>query len=54
MINLCVSLRPYIDFEDKSQAKVTNLKSWKASGNRDLLIVEGATARNDLFDEATY
>ena len=48
--------RPYIDFEDKSQAKVQfeKLKSiWK---NRDLLIVEGATSRsgvgNDLFDEA--
>ena len=48
--------RPYIDFEDKSQAKAQfeKLKSiWK---NRDLLIVEGATSRsgvgNDLFDEA--
>ena len=48
--------RPYIDFEDKSQAKsqFQKLKSiWK---NRDLLIVEGATSRsgvgNDLFDEA--
>ena len=48
--------RPYIDFEDKSQAKsqFEKLKSiWK---NRDLLIVEGATSRsgvgNDLFDEA--
>lgn len=48
--------RPYIDFEDKSQAKgqFDKLKSiWK---NRDLLIVEGATSRsgvgNDLFDEA--
>ena len=48
--------RPYIDFEDKSQAKAQfeKLKSiWK---NRDLLIVEGATSRsgvgNDLFDDA--
>ena len=48
--------RPYIDFEDKSQAKAQfeKLKSiWK---NRDLLIVEGVTSRsgvgNDLFDEA--
>ena len=48
--------RPYIDFEDKSQAKsqFEKLKSiWK---NRDLLIVEGATSRsgvgNDLFDKA--
>ena len=48
--------RPYIDFEDKSQAKsqFEKLKSiWK---DRDLLIVEGATSRsgvgNDLFDEA--
>ena len=48
--------RPYIDFEDKNQAKAQfeKLKSiWK---NRDLLIVEGATSRsgvgNDLFDEA--
>ena len=48
--------RPYIDFEDKSQAKAQfeKLKSiWK---NRDLLIVEGETSRsgvgNDLFDEA--
>ena len=48
--------RPYIDFEDKSQAKAQfeKLKSiWK---NRDLLIAEGATSRsgvgNDLFDEA--
>ena len=48
--------RPYIDFEDKSQAQsqFEKLKSiWK---NRDLLIVEGATSRsgvgNDLFDEA--
>ena len=48
--------RPYIDFEDKSQAKsqFEKLKSiWK---NRDLLIVEGATSRsgvgNDLFHEA--
>ena len=48
--------RPYIDFEDKSQAKAQfeKLKSiWK---NRDLLIVEGTTSRsgvgNDLFDEA--
>ena len=48
--------RPYIDFEDKSQAKAQfeKLKSiWK---NRDLLIVEGATSRsgvgNDLFNEA--
>lgn len=48
--------RPYIDFEDKSQAKgqFDKLKSiWK---NRDLLIVEGATSRsgvgNDLFAEA--
>lgn len=48
--------RPYIDFEDKSQAKFQfeKLKSiWK---DRDLLIVEGATSRsgvgNDLFDEA--
>ena len=48
--------RPYIDFEDKSQAKAQfeKLKSiWK---NRDLLIVEAATSRsgvgNDLFDEA--
>ena len=48
--------RPYIDFEDKSQAKsqFEKLKSiWK---NRDLLIVEGATSRsgvgNDLFEEA--
>ena len=48
--------RPYIDFEDKSQAKAQfeKLKSiWK---NRDLLMVEGATSRsgvgNDLFDEA--
>ena len=48
--------RPYIDFEDKSQAKgqFDKLKSiWE---NQDLLIVEGATSRsgvgNDLFDEA--
>lgn len=48
--------RPYIDFEDKSQAKAQfeKLKSiWK---NRDLLIVEGATSRsgvgNDLFNAA--
>ena len=48
--------RPYIDLEDKSQAKAQfeKLKSiWK---NRDLLIVEGVTSRsgvgNDLFDEA--
>lgn len=48
--------RPYIDFEDKNQAKgqFDKLKSiWK---NRDLLIVEGATSRsgvgNDLFAEA--
>lgn len=48
--------RPYIDFEDKSQAQsqFEKLKSiWK---NRDLLIVEGETSRsgvgNDLFDEA--
>ena len=48
--------RPYIDFEDKTQAneQFAKLKSiWKG---RDLLLIEGATSRsgvgNDLFDDA--
>ena len=48
--------RPYIDFEDKSQAKSQFEKLKSIWENRDLLIVEGATSRsgvgNDLFDEA--
>ena len=48
--------RPYIDFEDKSQAKAQFEKLKSIWENRDLLIVEGATSRsgvgNDLFDEA--
>ena len=48
--------RPYIDFEDKSQAKTQFGKLKSIWENRDLLIVEGATSRsgvgNDLFDEA--
>ena len=48
--------RPYIDFEDKSQAKAQFEKLKSIWQNRDLLIVEGATSRsgigNDLFDEA--
>ena len=48
--------RPYIDFEDKSQAKAQFEKLKSIWENRDLLIVEGATSRsgvgNDLFDDA--
>lgn len=48
--------RPYIDFEDKSQAKAQFEKLKSIWEKRDLLIVEGATSRsgvgNDLFDEA--
>ncbi|WP_261063912.1 SP_1767 family glycosyltransferase [Streptococcus mitis] len=48
--------RPYIDFEDKSQAKTQFEKLKSIWENRDLLIVEGATSRsgvgNDLFDKA--
>ena len=48
--------RPYIDFEDKSQAKSQFEKLKSIWENRDLLIVEGTTSRsgvgNDLFDEA--
>lgn len=48
--------RPYIDFEDKSQAKTQFEKLKSIWENRNLLIVEGATSRsgvgNDLFDKA--
>ena len=48
--------RPYIDFEDKSQAKAQFEKLKSIWEKRDLLIVEGATSRsgvgNDLFAEA--
>lgn len=48
--------RPYIDFEDKSQAPSHFNKLKRFWRNRDILVVEGQTTRsgvgNDLFDQA--